>query len=111
MAKYQRLERTLSAVADPTRRRILDRLSLGPTSMSRLAQPLQISLPGLMKRVRILEEARLVETYKEGRTRVCQLGPSRLDDVADWVETYRRRWERRLDRVATYLAKKKGGTG
>ncbi len=100
------LARTLSAVADPKRREILDRLARGPASISQLAGQLEMSLPGLLKHVRILEEAGLVETRKIGRTRECRLGPSRLDDVANWVETYRRRWERRLDRLGTYLATK-----
>jgi DNA-binding transcriptional ArsR family regulator len=103
MAKYGRLERTLAALADPARLEILDRLGRGPASISQLARPLGISLPGLMKHVRILEEARLVETEKIGRTRECRLGPSRLDDVAEWVSDYRRRWERRLDRLERYL--------
>jgi DNA-binding transcriptional ArsR family regulator len=90
-------------VADRTRLEILDRLGRGPASISQLARPLGISLPGLMKHVRILEEARLVETEKIGRTRECRLGPSRLDDVAEWVSDYRRRWERRLDRLERYL--------
>jgi DNA-binding transcriptional ArsR family regulator len=106
VAKHQELERTLSAVADPTRRQILDRLARGPASISQLAGPLAMSLPGLMKHVRILEEAGLVETRKVGRTRECRLGPSRLDEVAEWVETYRRRWEGRLDRPGRYLATK-----
>jgi DNA-binding transcriptional ArsR family regulator len=108
MAKYKTLERTLAAVADRTRLEILDRLGRGPASISQLARPLGISLPGVMKHVRILEEARLVETEKIGRTRECRLGPSRLDDVAQWVDTYRGRWEGRLDRLQRYLEKKGG---
>lgn len=101
------LERTFSALADPARRQILDRLGLGPTSMSELAGPLGISLPGLMKHVRVLERARLVQTRKDGRTRMCHLGPDRLDDVAEWVERYRKRWEERLDRLETVITERK----
>ena len=108
MVKCDTLERTFSAVADPTRREILDRLARGPASVSELAQPLDISLPGLMKHVRILEGAELVVTEKKGRTRECRLGPSHLDDVAEWVERYRERWEKRLDRLEAYVADKKG---
>ena len=107
MVKYQALDRTLAAIADPTRRSIVDRLSRGPASMSELAQPLGLSLPGLMKHVWILEEAELVTTRKEGRTRECRLAPARLDEVASWVEESRRRWEGRLDRLEAYVAKQK----
>ena len=109
MVKCQTLDRTLTAISDATRRDILDRLSRGPASISQLAQPYGISLPGLMKHVRILEEAELVQTRKNGRTRECSLGPGHLDDVNDWVEHYRQRWEKRLDRLETYLSKKKEG--
>lgn len=61
-----------------------------------------------MKHVRILEEAHLVITEKQGRTRQCRLGSEQLADAAQWIETYRRRWDRRLDRLGTYLDKRKG---
>jgi DNA-binding transcriptional ArsR family regulator len=109
MVKSPTLDRTLSALADPTRRDILDRLGRGPASMSDLAQPLGISLPGLMKHVRILEQADLVTTRKNGRTRECQLGSSELDDVARFVDEYRQRWEKRLDRLETYITERKKG--
>ena len=108
MVKAGTLDQTLSAVADPTRREILRRLAAGPSSLTALAQPLRISLPGLMKHVRILEDARLVETRRRGRTRECHLGPSQLEDVSDWIEGYRQRWNGRLDRLETYLDRKKG---
>jgi DNA-binding transcriptional ArsR family regulator len=109
MVKYSAavLDRTFSAVSDPTRRDILERLARGPASMSELAQPLGISLPGLMKHVAILEEADLVKTQKNGRTRECTLGSARLEDAADWIERYRERWDERLDRLETYIASKK----
>ena len=109
MVKSQVLDRTLSALADPTRRDILERLSRGPASISDLATPLRISLPGVMKHIRILEEADLVKTRKNGRTRECTLGPANLDDASEWIDSYRRRWERRLDRLESYIAKNKGG--
>jgi DNA-binding transcriptional ArsR family regulator len=102
------LDRTLNAVADPTRREILRRLGAGPASLTELAQPLQISLPGVLKHVRILEDARLVETHRRGRARECHLGPNELDDVSAWIERYRSRWNRRLDRLETHLERKKG---
>ena len=101
------IDRSLTAIADPTRRDILDRLARGPATITELARPYDISLPGLMKHVRILEEAELVQTRKQGRSRECSLGPRRLDDVNDWVDAYRQRWERRIDRLETYMARKK----
>jgi DNA-binding transcriptional ArsR family regulator len=109
MVKFQALDRTFSALSDPTRRAILERLGRGPATMSELAHPFGISLPGLMKHVRILEQADLVTTEKHGRTRECRLGTERLDDAAEWIELYRDRWERRLDRLEGYLEKKREG--
>jgi DNA-binding transcriptional ArsR family regulator len=99
MVQSQTLNRTFSALSDPRRRDILDRLSTGPASISQLAAPLRISLPGVMKHIRILEEAGLVITRKQGRTRECRLGPEQMDEVATWIERYRGQWERRLDRL------------
>jgi DNA-binding transcriptional ArsR family regulator len=108
-SQAQALDRTFSALSDPTRRAILERLGRGPATISELARPFGISLPGLMKHVRILEQADLVTTAKHGRTRQCRLGPERLEDAATWIELYRGRWERRLDRLEDYLEKRKGG--
>ena len=109
MVKSPPIDITLSALADPTRRHILELLATGPATITELARPLDISLPGVLKHVRILEEARLVDTIKNGRTRECRLGPAKLDDVSEWVDRYRRRWEARLDRLETYLAEGRGG--
>jgi DNA-binding transcriptional ArsR family regulator len=108
MVKPQALDRTFSALSDPTRRDILERLSTGPASVSELARPYGISLPGVLKHVRILEEANLVTTEKNGRTRECRLGPERMDHATRWIETYRQQWERRLDRLETIIERKKG---
>jgi len=110
MVKSATLDRTFSALADPKRRDILERLSRGPASISELAQPFGISLPGVMKHVRILEEAHLVTTKKNGRTRECRLGPEQMDDVTRWIEMQRDRWERRLDRLEAYIERKRGET-
>jgi DNA-binding transcriptional ArsR family regulator len=110
MVKSQTLDRTLSALSDSTRRDILERLQLGPASISELARPTSISLPGVLKHVRILEEANLVTTEKKGRTRECRLGPERMEDAAAWIERHREHWERRLDRLEALLEKKKGET-
>lgn len=110
MVKYSLLDHRLHAIADPTRREILERLSGGPASITELAAPLSMSMPGLLKHVRILEGADLVRTEKRGRTRECRLGDASLDDVARWVEEHRSRWEGRLDRLESYLAEKKEHT-
>jgi len=107
MVKSQTLDRTFSALSDPTRRDILERLSTGPASISELARPI-VSLPGVLKHIRILEEANLVTTEKNGRTRECHLGPERMDDVTRWIERYRRHWEARLDRLEAVIEKRCG---
>ena len=109
MVQSQVLDRTFSALSDPTRRDILERLSAGPASISQLAEPIGISLPGVMKHVRILEEAELVTTEKHGRTRECRIGPADMNEVSDWIEHYRHTWEQRLDRLEAYLEQQKEG--
>ena len=86
MVQYQVLDRTFSALSDPTRREILNRLAQGPASITELAEPFGMSLTGLKKHVQILEEARLVTTEKVGRTRQCRLGPEHLEDAVKWIE-------------------------
>src|SRR5262245_1112092 len=110
MVKYATLDRTLSAISDGTRREILEQLRLGPASITDLAAGAKITLPGVLKHVRLLEEAQLVTTKKTGRVRECRLGPARLDDVAGWVEAHRARWERRRDRLEAVVEKRKGGS-
>src|SRR4029453_18155404 len=108
MVQYQAtLDRTFSALGDGTRRDILERLQLGPASISELAAQARMSLPGVAKHVRVLEEGRLVTTEKKGRPRGCRLGPERLDDIAAWIDSYRTVWERRLDRLEAVLEKQK----
>jgi DNA-binding transcriptional ArsR family regulator len=111
MVKYTALDRTFAALSDPTRRQILERLASGPATISELAPPFGISLPGLMKHVRVLEDARLVVTEKRGRTRTCTLGTEHLDGAAEWIELYRRRWEGRMDRLGAYIDRRKGVEG
>jgi DNA-binding transcriptional ArsR family regulator len=109
MVKSSLLDEKLSALSDSTRRGILERLSAGPASVSDLARPYGLSLPGVLKHVRVLESAQLVTTEKRGRTRECRLGPAELDDVTEWIETYRRGWERRLERLERYVGGQRGG--
>lgn len=104
------LDRTFSALADAHRRQILDQLAAGPVSISELAAPLGMSLPGVLKHVRALEEAQLVETHKRGRTRWCQLGEQPLDGAAAWIDERRRLWEGRIDRFERHIEHLKATT-
>jgi DNA-binding transcriptional ArsR family regulator len=106
MVQSVALDRTFSALADPTRRDILERLAAGPASVSELAAPYDISLPGVMKHIRILEAVDLVATEKRGRIRECRLGDSDAGEANCWIEHYRRLWERRLDRLEAYLQRR-----
>jgi DNA-binding transcriptional ArsR family regulator len=105
---YAELDRTFSALSDPTRRAILEGLARAPATISELAEPFDITLTGLRKHVLILEEANLVVTEKHGRTRQCRLGPDRLEEAAQWIQIYQRRWEGRMDRLGGYLERTKG---
>ena len=108
MVQFPQIDRTFAALADPTRRGILERLGSGPASISELAEPFGITLTGTKKHVRVLEDAELVTTEKVGRTRVCTLGPRRLDDVHEWVGMYQRMLDERLDRFGAMLERMKG---
>ena len=108
MVQYAPVDRTFAALADPTRRSVLERLGSGSATISELAQPFGMSLTGMKKHVRVLEETQLVATQKVGRTRLCHLGPRRLDDVQLWVETYRQMVNEQLDRFGEVLDRTKG---
>jgi DNA-binding transcriptional ArsR family regulator len=108
MVQQQVLDRAFAALADSTRRGILVRLGEGPATIGELAAPTGMTLTGLKKHVQVLEEAGLVTTEKVGRSRECQLGSERLDDVMQWIEFYQRLWERRLDGLEAYFTLKRG---
>ena len=108
MVQYSPVDRTFAALADPTRRGVIERLGRGSASITELATPAGISLTGMKKHVRVLEDAGLVATEKVGRTRVCRLGPRRLDDVSEWIALYRRMLDERLDRFGELLERTKG---
>ncbi len=110
MVQYQHLGQTIAALADPTRRAVLERLGRGSTTISGLAEPFGISLTGMKKHVRILEGVGLVTTEKVGRSRRCTIGPRRLDDLQAWIETYRRMVGQRLDRFGELVERRKGTT-
>jgi DNA-binding transcriptional ArsR family regulator len=98
-----RLSTTLSALADPTRRAILARLSLGDASVNELVAPFNISQPAISKHLKVLERAGLITRGREAQWRPCKLEGSPLKDVADWLEPYRRFWEERLGRLDEHL--------
>jgi DNA-binding transcriptional ArsR family regulator len=108
MVQSPQLDRSFAALADPTRRGVLERLGRGSATITDLAEPYGISLTGMKKHVRVLEDAELVTTEKVGRSRLCRLGPRRLDDVQEWMETYRRMLDERLDRFGELLERTKG---
>lgn len=111
MVQYQStLDRTFTALSDPTRRAILERLGHGIASISELAAPTGMSLTGVKKHVQILEQAELVATEKRGRTRYCGLGPKQLDDVSHWIESYRRSWDERFNRLDEILERRRGAS-
>jgi DNA-binding transcriptional ArsR family regulator len=97
-----------AAISDPTRRGILARLGRGGASISDLAEAFGMTLTGVKKHVRVLEEAGLVATKKEGRVRTCTLGPSRLDAETAWIAEYRRMVEDRYDRLEEFLERTRG---
>ncbi len=109
MVQYdEQLDRTFAALSDPTRRGILERLGRGDATITELAEPFGMTLTGLKKHVRILEEAALVTTEKVGRARQCSLGPRKLDDIQIWIAGYRRMADGRLDRLGELLEETKG---
>ncbi len=98
-----RLTATFSALADPTRRAILARLTLGETSVGELAEPFDMSLPAISKHLKVLERAGLIARGRDAQRRPCRLAAAPLHEISDWVATYQRFWEQRLDRLEAYL--------
>ena len=97
------LSATFSALADPTRRAILARLSLGETSVNELAEPFSISAPAITKHLKVLERAGLITRGRQAQWRPCRLDAGPLKDIAAWVEHYRKFWEDSFDRLDVYL--------
>ncbi|SFK57853.1 ArsR/SmtB family transcription factor [Methylocapsa palsarum] len=98
-----RLNSTLSALADPTRRAILARLALGETSVAELAKPFDMSGPAVSRHLRVLEAAGLITRSRDAQRRPCRLNAAPLAEVADWLERYRLFWEASFDRLEDYL--------
>ena len=104
---YTSLDRTFFALSDPTRRTILELLTVAPATIGELAEPFGLTLNGVKKHVRVLEDADLVVTEKVGRARECRLGPAELQEASRWIEEYRRSWQGRLDRFGAYVERTK----
>ena len=98
------LDRVFHALADPTRREMVARLSRGPATVSDLAAPISMSLPAVLQHLRVLEASGLVRTEKVGRVRTCRIEPATLRGAERWIGERRASWERRLDALGEYLA-------
>ncbi len=103
MLAQERLTSTFQALADPTRRAILSRLSQGEASVTELAAPFSMSMPAISKHLKVLERANLISRGKEAQWRPCKLEAAPLQQASDWVEQYRAIWEARFDRLDAYL--------
>jgi DNA-binding transcriptional ArsR family regulator len=97
------LDLAFQALADPTRRAIVERLTQGPASVSELAKPLPMSLPAVMLHLKVLEESGLVKSEKMGRVRTCRIEPQMLSQAECWITERRQMWERNLDRLSVFL--------
>ena len=105
----EQLDLTFSALADPTRRAILRRLSGGEASVTELAEPFEMTLPAVSKHLKVLERAGLISRGREAQWRPCRLNGRRLKAVADWVGDYRQFWEESFDRLDDYLREVQAG--
>lgn len=101
------LDLAFQALADPSRRAMLERLSRGPASVSELARPLSMSLPAVMQHLAVLEQSGLVASKKVGRVRTCQIEAAALGAAETWLNARRAEWERRFDRLGAYLEEMK----
>ena len=106
MLNYQAapLDLAFQALADPTRRIMVERLSQGPASVSELAQPLDMTLSAVVQHLAVLEASGLVRSEKVGRVRTCRIEPTALHSAERWISERRASWERRLDQLGTFLA-------
>lgn len=98
------LDLVFQALADPSRRAMVERLCQGPASVSELARPLAMSLPAVVQHLQVLQDSGLVRSEKVGRVRTCQIEPSALRTAEKWIVERRTGWERRLDRLGNYLS-------
>jgi DNA-binding transcriptional ArsR family regulator len=103
LSQAVKVDRVFHALADSTRRSIVEQLCRGPVSVSELAKPLDITLAAVVQQVQVLEESGLVRTEKKGRVRTCRVEPQALSLAQDWIAARRDVWERRLDRLGKML--------
>jgi DNA-binding transcriptional ArsR family regulator len=104
LKQHDPLDLMFQALADPSRRVMVERLSRGPAAVSELAQPLAMSLPAVVQHLQVLEASGLVRSEKVGRVRTCRIEPAAMRPVEQWIAERRTSWERRLDRLGDYLA-------
>jgi DNA-binding transcriptional ArsR family regulator len=111
MVKRRRgpLDATFGALADPTRRAIVERLAAGEASISELADPFDMTLPAITKHLAVLEEAGLLVRRKEGRVRHCRMTDEPMREALEWIATHGRFWEDRLDSLGVFLARSREG--
>ena len=109
MAKSSDLDGVLAAIADPTRRAVVHRLSSGTASVTELAEPFDMALPSFLKHVHVLENAGVIDTRKQGRVRTCSLRRERIELVGGWLEEQRRAWEEMTDRLEAFVTNHQEG--
>jgi DNA-binding transcriptional ArsR family regulator len=103
MVQAASTDEVFHALANPTRRKVLEQLSVGPATVSELAAPFDMQLPSFMQHLSVLERSRLVRSEKRGRVRTYEIAPQRFEVVEDWLTARRRQWEARLDRFDRYV--------
>jgi DNA-binding transcriptional ArsR family regulator len=111
VTRVDALSATFGALADPTRRAILARLAKGERTVGELAAPFDMTLPAVLKHLRVLERAGLIRSRRESQRRPCRIEAAPLREATDWLAQYRQHWEQRLDRLEAYVEelKRKGG--
>jgi len=103
MAQFAAADEVFHALANPTRRKVLERLTVGPATVSELAAPFDMQLPSFVQHLSVLEQSRLVKSKKRGRVRTFEIAPERFRVVEDWLAARRQLWEARLDRFDAYV--------
>jgi DNA-binding transcriptional ArsR family regulator len=107
MVQSAAADEVFHALANPTRRKVLERLSIGPATVSELAAPFHMQLPSFVQHLSVLEQSRLIKSTKRGRVRTYEIAPERFEVVEDWLTARRRLWEARLDQFDHYVRRLK----
>jgi len=103
VTNHQDLDQTFQALADPTRRQVLERLGRGPATVTELAEPFHMALPSFMQHLKVLERSHLVRSEKIGRVRTFHLVPQQIENAERWLKVQRDGWEKRLDQFDSYV--------